>query len=124
MTKKHCTKTSFATEKDAQNFIDKLVKTSIREKTPRSAYLCPDCNNWHVTSSIQYKELRVKLEAQAVEITELKSQLKEAKKTQPFKKKIAGLQNFIFLQKQAIDNRDEKIKYLKMVIQGLKKESK
>jgi hypothetical protein len=48
--KDFCTKTYFATEKDAEFYISKLKQTSTRGKIPKRAYLCPDCFQWHLTS--------------------------------------------------------------------------
>lgn len=46
----YCSKTSFATEKDAEFYIEKLKKTSNRDKIPKRAYLCTECFHWHLTS--------------------------------------------------------------------------
>jgi len=45
-----CKKTYFIDEKNALFYIDKLKRTSCREKIPVSAYLCTKCMNWHLTS--------------------------------------------------------------------------
>lgn len=47
----NCNKTFFATEKDALFFLDKLKRTSSRNKIPTSTYLCTKCLLWHLTSS-------------------------------------------------------------------------
>ena len=44
-----CKKTSFVNEKQALLYIEKIKKTSTRTKSPKSAYLCPICLNWHLT---------------------------------------------------------------------------
>ena len=45
-----CKKTKFATEKDAEFFINKLKTTSVRHEKPTRSYLCPYCFLWHLTS--------------------------------------------------------------------------
>ena len=48
-----CKKTKFATEAYAEDYIEKLRKTSKRERIPQSTYLCPNCHAWHLTSKKQ-----------------------------------------------------------------------
>ena len=48
--KKYCNKVSFATQEDADYYINKLQKTSTRDKVPINSYLCVKCNCWHLTS--------------------------------------------------------------------------
>ena len=48
--KKYCKKVSFATQEDADYYINKLQKTSTRDKVPINSYLCVKCNCWHLTS--------------------------------------------------------------------------
>jgi hypothetical protein len=50
MKDEYCPKTYFLNEKEAQNYLDILKKTSNRDKIPRRAYLCPKCLTWHLTS--------------------------------------------------------------------------
>lgn len=45
-----CKKAKFATEKDADFFIQKLKATSKRAKIPTSSYFCQRCTSWHLTS--------------------------------------------------------------------------
>lgn len=45
-----CNKVFFATEAAALFYIDKLNRTSARERKPTNAYLCPKCLMWHLTS--------------------------------------------------------------------------
>lgn len=47
-----CTKTKFINEKYALEYVKKLQATSVRSKKPQSAYLCPVCMTWHLTSKI------------------------------------------------------------------------
>ena len=47
---KRCKKVSFADEKFAQTYIDKLHKTSNRRLIPVRSYLCEKCLLWHLTS--------------------------------------------------------------------------
>lgn len=47
-----CKKVRFANEKFAQEYINKLSRTSNRERKPLRAYLCPFCLTWHLTSQI------------------------------------------------------------------------
>ncbi len=48
--KQICKKVYFGTEKDANEYIDKLQRTSTREVKPVRSYLCPRCKCWHLTS--------------------------------------------------------------------------
>lgn len=50
-----CSKVFFADEKFALQYIDRLKKTSHRERKPIRAYLCEKCLCWHLTS-IESKE--------------------------------------------------------------------
>ena len=50
LNKKYCKKVSFATQEDADYYINKLQKTSTRDKVPINSYLCVKCNCWHLTS--------------------------------------------------------------------------
>ena len=52
-----CSKVYFVDEKFALQYIDKLKKTSCRERKPVRAYLCEKCLCWHLTS-IESKENR------------------------------------------------------------------
>src|ERR1700759_3208543 len=56
----NCKKVSFATEKDAIYYIDKLKKTSIRSIIPTRSYLCTKCINWHLTSKGSYENRKIK----------------------------------------------------------------
>jgi catalase (peroxidase I) len=46
----NCFKASFANENFAEQFVQKLIKTSNRKVKPQRAYLCEKCFNWHLTS--------------------------------------------------------------------------
>lgn len=54
-----CTKVYFADEKNANDYIDKLQKTSIRKLKPVRAYLCEKCFNWHLTSIESYENMQL-----------------------------------------------------------------
>lgn len=73
-----CKKTYFSDEKQALFYIAKLKKTSCRDLKPVTAYLCPKCLNWHLTS-IESKEIK--------EVKYLKRQIEN------LKAKIIDLQN-------------------------------
>lgn len=45
-----CKKVYFINEKFALEYVEKLKKTSCRERKPVNAYLCEKCLNWHLTS--------------------------------------------------------------------------
>lgn len=45
-----CKKVSFATEKFALQYVEKLKATSCRKRNPVNAYLCEKCLTWHLTS--------------------------------------------------------------------------
>ena len=49
-----CKKVSFATENDALYYVDKLQRTSTRQRIPNDTYLCPHCLSWHLTSKTNY----------------------------------------------------------------------
>lgn len=86
---KGCTKVKFATEKDAVFYIDKLKKTSVREKKPLRAYLCPFCISWHLTSREDYdtphknvvKWYTTQIESKNKTIVIQKNTIKELKET-------------------------------------------
>lgn len=80
-TKQYCRKVSFADEKSANDYLQRLSKTSIREVVPQRAYLCEKCNAWHLTSKKYFFDAKIeelKTEYQKV-IDSLESQLKIAK---------------------------------------------
>lgn len=62
METKHCKKTSFANEAAAIFYIDKLKRTSIRERVPIRAYLCCQCNSWHLTSKPNFESVKYEME--------------------------------------------------------------
>lgn len=66
-----CKKVSFLDEKNALIYIEKLNKTSVRERKPVNTYLCEKCLAWHLTS-IELKEV--------FEIKYLKRQIENLKK--------------------------------------------
>jgi hypothetical protein len=45
-----CRKTSFVDEKSARFYLAKIEKTSIKKKSPKDCYLCPNCMAWHLKS--------------------------------------------------------------------------
>lgn len=49
----YCKKVYFGTQKDADEYIAKLQKTSKRDKVPVNSYLCERCKCWHLTSWTQ-----------------------------------------------------------------------
>jgi len=51
----NCKKVKFVNEASAMMYVNKLQKTSIRDKKPVRAYLCETCLSWHLTS-IESKE--------------------------------------------------------------------
>jgi len=82
--KEFCPKTYFATEKDAEFYIDKLKQTSNRAKRPKRAYLCPDCFQWHLTSQdkdlpsiIKYRQKINELQKLIAEKNEIINKLKK-----------------------------------------------
>lgn len=46
----YCKKTSFGTKAFADEYLAKIERESKRPKIPIRSYLCPKCNNWHLTS--------------------------------------------------------------------------
>jgi hypothetical protein len=84
-----CIKASFSDEKQALFYISKLKATSSRTKVPKRAYLCPDCLNWHLTSSddidnVMEAKYKQKYEGQIfhlnTQISNLKLKLENQKK--------------------------------------------
>lgn len=74
-----CSKTSFATEKDASFFIDKLSRTSTRDTKPIRAYFCNKCTCWHLTSRHSFEskaitEYKIRISELEKEISQLKSE--------------------------------------------------
>ena len=54
-----CTKVCFANESAADFYIKKLKKTSKRSVKPITSYLCPSCLSWHLSSSINYDDMKM-----------------------------------------------------------------
>lgn len=54
-----CKKVSFASEKYADFYIDKLKRISQRKKVPVRSYKCDKCNLWHLTSQPHPLEAKV-----------------------------------------------------------------
>jgi len=63
-----CKKVSFCNEQYATAYIEKLNKTSIRERKPIRAYLCEKCFNWHLTSKIDFNSNTIVLENKIIEL--------------------------------------------------------
>lgn len=107
----NCTKVSFADEKLANYYIDKLQKTSVRKKVPVKAYLCEKCFNWHLTHKEDYFILR---EEHEEIVKELKSKVDTlnkqveilTKKSTEYKKLIQCLENKLIKLKNRIKNED------------------
>lgn len=83
-----CKKVSFADESSANFYIHKLKRTSERKTVPIRAYLCPNCNCWHLTSqetkdiemlNRQIKNLKAKVEHYKRENEILKNKLNKRK---------------------------------------------
>lgn len=75
-----CKKVAFATEADADFYIEKLKRTSSRKVVPTRAYLCETCRNWHLTH-VQNIDVQKVLYGYEKRIRELEKQLAEADKT-------------------------------------------
>ncbi len=101
--KQYCKKVSFADERSANEYINKLKSTSERVNVPIRAYLCPQCFNWHLTSQ-------------------------KTKEAQIFESKIEELQKTIQEQKRIIldlniqnKKKDSRITALKKHISSMQK---
>jgi hypothetical protein len=55
-----CTKTSYPSEREANEVINSFRKRRVRvhygAKLPKRAYRCEKCGKWHLTSLAGYKE--------------------------------------------------------------------
>lgn len=82
----NCSKTKFSTEENAKFYVEKLKKTSTRNKVPIRTYLCEHCLQWHLTSANneetrieKYKAEIKRLGAEIHKLTEIISKLKSKK---------------------------------------------
>mgnify|MGYP001770115342 CR=1 FL=1 len=87
-----CKKVSFINEKYALEYIEKLRKTSKRYIKPIRAYLCEECNKWHLTH-FQMKDLN-SMERHIFKIEE---------KNNILTKKILEMEQIIKNQKETIN---------------------
>lgn len=76
----YCKKVSFATEADADFYINKLKKTSSRKVVPTRAYLCEECLNWHLTH-VQHIDIPNILAQHERTVRALKKQIADKEKT-------------------------------------------
>jgi len=105
MEKLFCKKTYFANEAAAIYYIEKLHKTSYRDKLPVRAYLCDTCLNWHITSvNADIIILNKSLESR-LEILEKES----SKKEQDLLHKVNSLKGIIASKDKLIVLKDIKI---------------
>jgi uncharacterized protein YlaI len=93
-----CKKVSFINEQYALDYIEILRKTSKRYVKPIRAYLCEECNKWHLTH-FQMKDLSG-MERHIKKIEEANSALKE---------KILKMEQTINNQKETISCLNEAI---------------
>jgi predicted RNase H-like nuclease (RuvC/YqgF family) len=77
-----CTKTRFATEKDAQFYIGKIKTKSDRAIIPIRAYLCR-CGAWHLTSK---KDFVGENDVLVKQVVNLESQINKLKEENEFLK--------------------------------------
>lgn len=97
---RECTKVSYRTEKDAEDHISKLMRTSRRRPIPLRTYLCPICHTWHLTK-------RPKNAYENPAVTDLKKQLADLQEQSS--QTINSLKEFIRAQKQHINELNQKI---------------
>jgi len=76
-----CTKTKFATQKQADYFINKLQRTSTRQSVPLRSYLCQHCFSWHLSSSEQRVTTQIQLNNCQAEIKEKNQLIQKLEKT-------------------------------------------
>jgi chromosome segregation ATPase len=114
-----CTKVRFATEKDALFYIDKLNKTSIRDKVPIATYLCHHCNLWHLTSrnSKENQEIFKLRQEIDVLITKIETLVKEAELLKRHNDKD---ENIVVKKEKRLNDYKERIKQLNKVISKLR----
>jgi hypothetical protein len=55
-----CKKTSFADEKAARYYLDKIARTSIKKVNAKECYLCPVCYTWHLKKKLSVQEENTK----------------------------------------------------------------
>lgn len=72
-----CNKSKFLNEKFALDWIEKLKRTSVREKVPLRAYLCTRCGTWHLTSRPEFGD--PEKEALKANIERLQDELSKSK---------------------------------------------
>lgn len=108
-----CLKTKFATEKDANFYIDKLQKTSVREKKPIRAYHCW-CGSWHLSSKKSFAELSGEIELLEKENDQLKKELEDLKKEMQVFDNVNS--RMITIEARAIVRKDETVTRLQRQI--------
>lgn len=132
-----CMKTKFRTKEDAMFTVERIKQKNIKRnvsdrKEPIDAYLCPDCNSWHLTSKMAYDTLTGQVAALTAERNEFKTKYEELKKVQEpstrqldnFKAKISNLHETIKNLENKLNRRKEdssgtKIRELEKTIQEL-----
>lgn len=86
-----CSKTHFADEKTALEYVKRLQETSKRQVVPHRAYLCEKCLNWHITSLPLKKEKTIK-----DQLHQLEMKLKEKNgRIKNLEKKVDSLQGLV-----------------------------
>lgn len=64
-----CKKVKYASERDANNDIERIRIKSKRNTIPIRSYKCPVCSSWHLTSREDWKDKIAKLENQIKDLT-------------------------------------------------------
>jgi|TARA_B110000093_G_C12799011_1_gene337974 cell division protein FtsB len=107
----NCTKVSFASEKDANEHIQRIKEKSGRRVLPTRAYACNKCPNYHLTSQPNWVELTKTLEGKIVVLKD-KVQDLETRNATLRVGDLGKLAKKNQTQKATITQRDETIKKL------------
>ena len=107
-----CTKTRFATEKDAAFYISKIKNKSTRDVIPTRSYLCR-CGAWHLTSKKDFVGENNEL---LLKVTFLEEQVKKLKiENELLKNKNGFIGNTLGV--------NEQVKFLQTELQSLKNQN-
>lgn len=108
-----CSKTYFADEKTAMEYVVRLQATSKRKVVPNRAYLCEKCLNWHITSLSENKlnNLMDQWHKQKLTLEQKNKQLeKKDRKIDSLYEKIADLNGRVDIYRKKCVELEKKMK--------------